>query len=58
MATRLTSRLSLLLLAFAAVLLIFPAMALAEPLDPSGGTSPAPTIQSDKADYAPGEPSR
>ena len=54
MATRLTSRLSLLLLAFAAVLLIFPAMALAEPLDSSGGTSPAPTIQSDKDDYTPG----
>ena len=46
MATRLTGRLSLLLLAFAVVMLIFPAMAFAQA---------APTIQSDKDDYAPGE---
>src|ERR687894_2213962 len=56
MCTRLKGRLSLLLLSFAVVMFIFPAMALAEPLDSSGSTtSPAPTIQSDKDDYAPGE---
>src|SRR5215210_5499827 len=46
MDTRLTSRFSLLLLAFAVVMFIFPAMAFAQA---------APTIQSDKDDYAPGE---
>ncbi len=37
------------------ILLAIPAMAMALTADPSGNTSPAPTIQSDKADYAPGE---
>ena len=46
MDTRLTSRFSLLLLAFAVVMFIFPAMAFAQA---------APTIQSDKDDYEPGE---
>ncbi len=44
----------LLFIAFAA-LLAFPAMASALTADPSGSTSLAPTVQSDKADYAPGE---
>ena len=52
MRTRLTSRLSLLFLALAVVMLVFPAVALAQD---AGGTSPAPTIQSNKDDYAPGE---
>jgi hypothetical protein len=51
MGTRLNGRLSLLFLAFAVVVLIFPAMALGQD---SGGTSPAPTIQSDQSDYPPG----
>jgi VCBS repeat-containing protein len=53
MATRLKGRFSLLLLSFAVVMLIFPAMAFAQ--DAGGSPSPAPTIQSDKADYSPGE---
>src|SRR5215218_5423102 len=51
MGTRLNGRLSLLFLAFAVVVLIFPAMALGQD---AGGTSPAPTIQSDQSDYPPG----
>ena len=46
MRSRFAGRLSLLFLSFVALLLIFPAMAFAQS---------APTIQSDKADYAPGE---
>ena len=56
MRTRLTSRLSLLFLAFAAALLVFPAMAFAEVASPDGTTATStPTITSDKDDYAPGE---
>jgi hypothetical protein len=50
-----TSRLPLLLLAFMVAMLVFPAMASAETVAPDGTTSLSPTIQSDKADYAPGE---
>src|SRR5918997_3805002 len=52
MCTRLKGRFSLLLLSFAVLMFIFPAMVFAQD---TGGTSPAPTIQSDKDDYAPGE---
>jgi hypothetical protein len=55
MGTRLKGRLSLLLLSFAAVMLIFPTIAFAQ--DAGGSTtstSPAPTIQSDQEDYPPG----
>src|SRR5215212_2525122 len=55
MRNRLRSRLSLLILSFAVALLVFPAAAMALPTDPSGTTTVSPTIQSDKADYAPGE---
>ena len=56
MRTRLRSRLSLLILSFAVAILVFPAMAFAETVAPDGTTSSSlPTIQSDKADYAPGE---
>src|SRR5215210_1288188 len=56
MRNRLTSRLSLLILSFAVALLVFPAMAFAETIATAGTTSGSlPTIQSDKADYAPGE---
>src|SRR5215211_1430254 len=54
MASRLRGRLSLIFLTVLVAMLAFPAMAFAEPLDSSGGTSPAPTIQSDQADYSPG----
>ncbi len=46
MRTKLRSKVTLLFMTFAVVALIFPAMAFAQG---------APTIQSDKADYAPGE---
>ena len=46
MRTRLTSRLSLLFITFAMAMLLSPAMAFAQS---------SPSIQSDKADYAPGE---
>jgi hypothetical protein len=56
MRSRLTSRLSLLILSFAVALLVFPAVAFAESVAPDGTTGASlPTIQSDKADYAPGE---
>src|SRR5215210_8076447 len=56
MRNRLTGRLSLLILSFAVALLVFPAVAFAETIAPDGTTSTSmPTIQSDKADYAPGE---
>src|SRR5829696_6857625 len=56
MRNRLTGRLSLLILSFAVALLVFPAMALAETVAADGTTQASlPTIQSDKADYAPGE---
>ncbi len=55
MRTRSTSRLSLLFLSLVMMLAI-PALALAqeEAGDSTGSPSPAPTIQSDKADYPPG----
>src|SRR5215210_5637047 len=57
MRARLTSRLSLLILSFAVALFVFPAMAFAEVVSPDGTTASSitPTIQSDKADYAPGD---
>jgi hypothetical protein len=56
MRTTLRSKVTLLFIAFAALLLAFPAMASALTTDGSGTTtSLSPTIQSDKADYAPGE---
>src|SRR5215207_3682661 len=54
MRTRLRSKFTLLFIVCAAL----PAVggtAMAITADPSGSTGPAPTIQSDKADYAPGE---
>ena len=54
MRTRLRSKFTLLFIVCAAL----PAVggtAMAITADPSGSTAPAPTIQSDKADYAPGE---
>src|SRR5918998_1969837 len=55
MGTRIKGRISLLLFAFAVVMLIFPAMALAQDAgDSTGSPSPAPTIQSDQDDYPPG----
>jgi Putative Ig domain len=38
-----------------AALLAVAGTAMAITADPSGNTAPAPTIQSDKADYSPGE---
>jgi hypothetical protein len=56
MRTRLSSRLSLLFLTFALVMIVFPAMAFAEVASPDGTTATStPTITSDKDDYAPGE---
>src|SRR3712207_3533703 len=56
-AGRLKGRLSLLVLAFAVVMLVFPAVAPAQDAgDPTGApppAPPAPTIQSDRDDYAP-----
>jgi hypothetical protein len=54
MRTRLRSKVTLLFIVCAALLTV-PAVAMAITADPSGTTAPAPTIQSDKADYAPGE---
>ena len=54
MRTKLRSKVTLLFVVCAALLAI-PAIAMALTADTSGSTSPAPTIQSDKADYAPGE---
>jgi hypothetical protein len=54
MRTRLRSKVTLLLIVCAA-LLAFGGTAMAITADPSGTTAPAPTIQSDQADYAPGE---
>ncbi len=53
MRTKLRSKFTLLLVVCAALLAV-PAIAMALTADPSGSTSPAPTIQSDKADYGPG----
>src|SRR5215213_11154975 len=56
MRNRLTGRLSLLILSFAIAMIVFPAVAFAEPVAQDGTTGASmPTIQSDKADYAPGE---
>ena len=56
MRNRLTSRLSLLILSFAIAMIVFPAVAFGETIASDGTTgSLPPTIQSDKADYAPGE---
>jgi hypothetical protein len=56
MRSRLTSRLSLLILSFAIAMIVFPAVAFAETVAPDGTTGASlPTIQSDQADYAPGE---
>src|ERR671916_234095 len=52
MRTKLGSKISLLFLTFALILLAVPAVAFG--LE-AGGTSASPTIQSDKADYRPGE---
>src|SRR5215213_3404455 len=54
MRTKLRSKFTLLFIVCAA-LLAFAGTAMALTADPSGNTSLAPTIQSDKADYAPGE---
>src|ERR687894_1618346 len=55
-ASRLKGRLSLLVLAFAVAMLIFPATAFGlEAGDSTTSTSPTPTVQSDEDDYAPGE---
>src|SRR5918997_4024539 len=55
-ASRLKGRLSLLVLAFAVAMLIFPATAFGlEAGDSTTSTSPTPTVQSDKDDYKPGE---
>jgi hypothetical protein len=54
MRTKLRSKFTLLLIVCAA-LLAFAGTAMALTTDPSGNTSPAPPIQSDKADHAPGE---
>jgi VCBS repeat-containing protein len=55
MRTRLRSKATVLFVAFAALLLAVAGTTMALTADPSGNTAPAPTIQSDKADYAPGE---
>src|SRR5215203_7262571 len=54
MRTKLRSKFTLFFIVCAA-LLAFPAMASAITADTGGTTSLSPTIQSDKADYAPGE---
>src|ERR671917_98847 len=54
MRTRLRSKVTLLFIVCAALLAVG-GTAIAITADPSGSTAPAPTIQSDKADYAPGE---
>ena len=55
MGTTLRSKFTLLFIAFAVAMFIFPAMAFAEVISSDGTTASSPTIQSDKADYAPGE---
>src|SRR5215211_5690191 len=56
MGTTLRSKFTLLFIAFAVAMFIFPAAAFAEVMSPDGTTaSSTPTIQSDKDDYAPGE---
>src|SRR5215210_3958935 len=55
MGTRLRSKFTLLFIAFAVAMFIFPATAFAEVMSPDGTTASSPTIQSDKDDYAPGE---
>src|ERR671917_922150 len=54
MRTRLRSKVTLLFIVCAALLAVG-GTAIAITADPSGSTAPAPTIQSDKDDYAPGE---
>src|SRR5688500_18082404 len=54
MRTRLRSKATLLFVVCAALLAVG-GTAMALTADPSGTTAPAPTIQSDKDDYAPGE---
>src|ERR671921_7876 len=54
MRTKLRSKVTLFFIVCAA-LLAFAGTALAITADPSGNTAPAPTIQSDKADYSSGE---
>jgi VCBS repeat-containing protein len=54
MRTRLRSKVTLLFIVCAALLAVG-GTAMAITADPSGNTAPAPTIQSDQADYAPGE---
>ena len=55
MQMRYASRFSLLLLAFVAAMILFPAMAFAETVAPDGTTGAStPTIQSDQDDYSPG----
>jgi large repetitive protein len=57
MRSRLTGRLSLLILSFAVAMIVFPAVAFAETVAPDGTTAASlpPTIQSDQSDYAPGD---
>src|SRR5687768_5639365 len=55
MRTRLRSKATVLFVALAALLLAVAGTTMALVADPSGSTSPAPTIQSDKDDYGPGE---
>src|SRR5829696_10479260 len=55
MRTYLRSKATLLFLAFAVAIFAISGTAMALVTDTSGNTAPAPTIQSDKADYAPGE---
>src|SRR5215208_1982160 len=54
MRTKLRSKVTLLFIVCAALLAVG-GTAMAITADPGGTTAPAPTIQSDKADYAPGE---
>jgi hypothetical protein len=54
MRTYLRSKVTLLFLAFAVAIFAISGTAMALVTDTSGNTAPAPTIQSDKADYAPG----
>src|SRR5215212_8993811 len=56
MRSRFTGRLSLLILSFAIAMIVFPAVAFGETVAADGTTQASmPTIQSDKADYKPGE---
>jgi hypothetical protein len=55
MRTKLRSKFTLLFMTFALILLVVPAVAYGLEADPTGSTTTAPTIQSDKDDYAPGE---